>query len=80
MPTITVKNIPEELYEQLREVARRNRRSINGEIINRIERSLASRRVPADQLLARIRRLHEGFTGPELSVEQIDDAKREGRP
>jgi plasmid stability protein len=80
MPTITVKNIPEDLYDQLRAAAQRNRRSINGEIINRIERSLASRRIPADHLLARIRRLHEGFGGRVLTVEEIDDARREGRP
>lgn len=80
MTTITVKNIPEDLYERLREAARGNRRSINGEIIHRIERSLTPRRTPAEPLLARIRRLHDSFEGRTLTVEQIDDARKQGRP
>ena len=41
MPTITVKNIPESLYENLRESAGANHRSINREVIACIERALA---------------------------------------
>jgi plasmid stability protein len=80
MTTITVKNIPDELYERLREAAKDNRRSINGEIIHRIERSLTSSQAAIEPLLARIRRLHESFEGQTLTVEQIDDARKEGRP
>ena len=80
MATITVKNIPDELYARLKAVAESNRRSINGEIIRRIERSLTPRRAPTEQLVARIRRLHESFDGRTLTVEQIEDARHEGRP
>ena len=80
MPSITVKNIPESLFNRLKAAAERNRRSLNGEIITRIEDSLAPRRVPTEVLLARIRELHERYEGPALPLEEIDDARRAGRP
>jgi plasmid stability protein len=80
MATITVKNIPDELYARLKAVAESNRRSINGEIIRRIERSLTPRRVPTEQLLARIGRLHDSFEDRTFTIEQIEEARHEGRP
>lgn len=79
MPSITVKNIPEGLYNRLKAAAQQNRRSLNGEIISRIEESLAPRRVRTEGLLTRIRELHERYDGPVLSLAQIDEARRTGR-
>lgn len=80
MATITVKNIPDDLYRRLKAAAARNRRSINGEIISRIEDSLSSRRVATDQLLASVRRLQDSYGDRAISLEQLDAARREGRP
>jgi plasmid stability protein len=80
MATITVKNIPDDLYRRLKAAAARNRRSINGEIISRIEDSLRSRRVATDQLLARVRRLQDSYGDRAIPLEQLDAARREGRP
>jgi antitoxin FitA len=80
MATITVKNIPDDVYRRLKAAAERNRRSINGEIISRIEQSLRSRRVAADDILSRVRLLHESYGERTLSIEQLDAARREGRP
>ncbi len=80
MATITVKGIPDELYQKLKVVAQMNHRSVNGEIISLIESSLMPRRIPASQLLARVRRLHESFGERRLDIRQIDEARREGRP
>ena len=80
MATITVKNIPDDLYRRLKAAAARNRRSINGEIISRIEDSLRSRRVATDQLLARVRRLQDSYGDRAIELEQLDAARREGRP
>ena len=80
MPTITVKNIPDGLYERLKTAAEGNRRSINSEIIKRIERSLTSQRVPTDSVLKRLRRFHDSFGDTTISIEDIDAARREGRP
>jgi plasmid stability protein len=43
MASITVKNIPSDLYEQLKESAVANHRSLNGEIIACIERRWEAR-------------------------------------
>lgn len=81
MPTnITVKGIPDELYRRLKAAAEANHRSINSEIITRIEASLLPRRVAAGELLDRVRRLHASFGDRELTLDQLDAARREGRP
>ena len=53
MPTITVKNIPTDLYELLKQSAAANRRSINSEIITCIERAVSGRKANPEILLAR---------------------------
>jgi len=78
--TITVKGIPDQLYRRLKEAAEANHRSINSEIISRIERSLMPRRVSAEDVLERVRRLQRSFGGRTLDVDQLDAARREGRP
>ena len=78
--TITVKGIPEDLYQKLKAAAEANHRSINSEIINLIERSLTPRRLSAGELLERARRLHESFRGRTIALSELEDARREGRP
>jgi plasmid stability protein len=80
MATLTVKNIPDDLYARVKEAAARNRRSVNSEIIARIEASLMPTRVAAEHIVARVRRLHAQLGGKTLSVDQYDEARREGRP
>jgi plasmid stability protein len=65
MATVTVKNIPDELYERLKTVAQINRRSINSEIIVCIENA---------------RRLRQLTAGHRISDEEFNQAKAEGRP
>ncbi|MCL6583392.1 MAG: Arc family DNA-binding protein [bacterium] len=57
--TITVKNIPNDLYEMLKRKAARNHRSINNEIISIIEDSLQTKRLDPDDFLVSIRKLRE---------------------
>ncbi len=40
MATLTIKNIPDELYRQLKKTAEQHRRSLNSEVIVCLERSL----------------------------------------
>ncbi len=42
MLTLTLKNIPEDLHAMLKESAEGNRRSLNSEILARLERELAA--------------------------------------
>ena len=79
MSTITVKNIPPDLYEQLKTRAATNRRSINSEIIVILEQALAPRRIDPDALLAQARQLRERSAAYSISNEAFDRAKNEGR-
>lgn len=60
MATLTIKNLPDEIYRALSETAKRNRRSINSEAIVSVERGL-DRPEPRDRmaLLEDIRRHRE---------------------
>jgi antitoxin FitA len=74
----TLKNIPEDLYQKVKESADRNQRSVNGEIISILAAATSPERVPVDAVLARARVLR-GRTRGLLTDELLDRAKREGR-
>jgi plasmid stability protein len=80
MPTITVKNIPDELYLQLKRVAAINRRSINSEIIVCIEQAIRSRKINTEEFLAEVRLLREKSSSYVISDDEFTQAKNEGRP
>ncbi|NBB86338.1 MAG: Arc family DNA-binding protein [Bacteroidetes bacterium] len=78
MPTLTIKNVPPDLHERLKESARRHRRSMNSEAITLLERALMpARRRDAETLIAEAKALNKkvGKTFPDI----VNDAKREGR-
>ncbi|MGK7312679.1 MAG: FitA-like ribbon-helix-helix domain-containing protein [Candidatus Longimicrobiales bacterium M2_2A_002] len=79
MANITLKNVPDELYERLKAVAARRRRSLNSEIIVRLERSLGAGPVDSDALLARTRAVRERLRVPYLTDAQLRAARDEGR-
>lgn len=80
MATLTLKNVPEELVEQLKEEAKQNRRSLNQEALSRLESSVALRRRSADETITALRSLHQrlSYMKP-LSATFIDRAKKQGR-
>lgn len=81
MPTsITLKNVPDDIYARLREVAASHHRSINNEVIACLERVLLPTRVPASEHLARARALRDGLKGREFSAEDIAQAIERDRP
>ena len=53
LATITLKNIPDELYDRLKEVANIHHRSINGEVIACLEQMLLPDRVSAKERITR---------------------------
>jgi plasmid stability protein len=77
MATITLKNIPEQLHKKIKERAVQHHRSLNSEIIACLERSLVSRPVDTDTLLARARslrsRLSVRLTNKDLTVLKNQD-------
>ena len=78
--TITVKNVPGELYERLKQSAEANRRSINSEVIVCIERALRSRQVDPETVLAGARKLREETSGYTITDDEFTEAKATGRP
>ena len=79
MATVTVKNIPDELYKRLKSVAETNRRSINSEIIVCIENAVTSHRIDPEELLASARQLRKLTIDHPISDEGFNEAKAQGR-
>jgi len=80
MPTtLTLKNIPDELYERLRASAERHRRSLNGEAIVCLESVLLPGRMEPGERLARARALRGALKATRFKARDIDSLKREGR-
>jgi plasmid stability protein len=80
MPTtLTLKNIPDEVYERLKRSAEMNRRSLNSEAIVCLETVLVPRRVAPGERLARARRLRADLPAENFLAQDIDTLKRQGR-
>ena len=80
MPNITVKNIPLDIYELLKQSAAANRRSINSEIIVCIERGVQGREFNVETTLRRARRLRANTGNHPIAQGAFQAAKRTGRP
>ena len=79
MATITVKNVPVDLYAELKAVAAANRRSVNSEVIVCLERVVRNQRVDAETLLASARLLRVKTEDYPVSDEEFSRLKRTGR-
>ena len=77
--SITLKNVPDELYARLKATAKAHRRSINQEVIVCLETTLAVTRMPPAQRLNRIRALRQNLPMDTMPPDAIDSAKRAGR-
>lgn len=77
MPNLTLKRVPDEIHERLKERAERHRRSMNSEAIRILERALTPSRMSAEEAIARAKELNDriGKTFPDI----VNDAKRKGR-
>jgi plasmid stability protein len=80
MPSLTIEDIPEDLLERLRRSAEEHRRSLNSEVLLRLERSIGSASIDPEAFLTRVRRLQERTKLPPLMEELLEQARREGRP
>lgn len=80
MPALTIKNIPDELYDRLKEAARVHRRSLNSEILYCVERTLVPYKTDVSTHLAIARRLREKTASYRLTDKLLDAAKNDGRP
>jgi len=79
MATLTIKDVPDELYRRLKRLAARNRRSLNSEAIVRLERALAAGPDDESALLEELRLLRE-VSAVYLTDDALRAAIDEDRP
>lgn len=79
MPTLTIKGLPEPIYERLKAQAEAHRRSLNGEIIHCLERAVGAARFEPEAWLSDVRAFREGTGVKPLSERALRDARNTGR-
>ena len=80
MANITIRNVPDDLHERLKERAAQNRRSLNAEILHALEQTVQVVREDPAAYLDRIRPLREKTTKLRLTDELLRKARDQGRP
>jgi len=80
MPSLTIKNIPEDLYNELKHVAEQHHRSINSEVIVCLKRTLFPKRVSPEERLNNIHALRSQIPPNNITPDDIDEAINDGRP
>jgi plasmid stability protein len=80
MPSLTVKNIPDDLYDMLKHSAAANRRSLNSQILTCIEMGVRGRKINAEDLLAQARKLRRETRNHPLTDRKFRAAKLAARP
>ena len=80
MPALTIKNIPESLYEQLKSAAELHRRSINSEVLVCLETALVAKKTNPNDRLKRIEQLRANIKPNNITLNEIDAAIENGRP
>ena len=80
MPALTIKNIPDDLYQELKLVAEQHHRSINSEAIVCLKRVLMPKRICPRNRLRTVQALRSQIRPDVVTPEEIDEAINEGRP
>lgn len=77
MLNLTLKNIPKDLHARLKESAERNRRSLNSEILTRLETQFTAPVVDREAHARALRHLVAGL--PRVDHAKVTRYKRQGR-
>ncbi|MBM4220802.1 MAG: Arc family DNA-binding protein [Gammaproteobacteria bacterium] len=78
--TITLKNIPDDIYASLKSAAEANHRSLNSEVIACLERVLLPARISPEAHLAQARRIRDELKGRKFRAKKIRKIIAQGRP
>lgn len=81
MPTLHVRNVPEELYTQLQQVAEKENRSLTAEVIALLEDAIRQRqlRQSAGEILQRVRRRSQKVKLPKGWVDSVELIREDRR-
>lgn len=74
---MTIKGLPEAVYERLKQRAEQNRRSLNAEAIVALEEAVGARSAEREAILERIRRHRQSM--PMIDHERTQEFKEMGR-
>lgn len=80
MPALTIKNIPDELYNDLKFSAEQHHRSINSEVIVCLKRTLQSGRINPEEKLNNILALRSDISPDAITADEITHVINEDRP
>lgn len=80
MPDVALRGMSPELHEALKRAAQRSHRSLNGEILARLETSFSTSTVDVEILLGRIRERKARSSVPDLDAGELRALKELGRP
>lgn len=79
MVTVTVKNIPDQVYERIKTQAKTNHRSINGEILSILEQAISIPPIDVMETLKRARKVRELTANYNITADEIEKLINEGR-
>ena len=79
MASLTIKNIPDDLYKNLKISANMHHRSINSELIHCLETVLLPKKLSPAELELNARLLRGKVKADLIDSAEIDEAKRAGR-
>lgn len=79
MASVTIKNIPDDLYDLLKQAASAHHRSINGEFINCLEMTLRPRPLSPAEITDSARRLRSRVDATLVDTDEIQATIHQGR-
>lgn len=79
MPTLTIKGLPDPIYERLKAQAEAHRRSLNSEIIVCLERAVSATRFDPGAWLAEAQAFRDSLTIEPMTDQELREARRAGR-
>ena len=79
MPSLTIKNIPDDLYTRLKESAQAHHRSMNSEILYCVENTLGTHKINVSEHLAIARKLRLKTSSQTITDAKLTAAKSAGR-
>lgn len=79
MATLTIKNVPDDLYNDLKNQAILHRRSINSEVIASLELVLGTHKPNKQLILSEARRLRKKTERYRLTEKKLKEIKNQGR-
>ncbi len=80
MANLALRGLSQDMYDSLKRAAARNHRSLNGEVLARLDASIRPVAVGAESVLARVAKRKSSLRLPALEDDLLRALKDAGRP